>query len=268
MCSPLEIMEYDPDLANVLRELASGEMEPDDWIDWWERKSDWVASLIKRGQWLRLKPPQPGGFGPPCRCAFVSQSEACKLLDQWGVEYRLSDRYEEEWETHFREFCAQQEAERNERQKRFRPILKLLEPEFPRFARFLWRNLETIESMDVGASDEDLAVCQSSLNAALPAAYKRFLKYCRSVELGDTLRFGLPYTFVHESPAGPRLPTDGLLCFGDCWLEADGDQVLFGTSHADPPVFYYAHEIPELRQVASNFVEWVEGIPKWDSWEV
>jgi len=261
-------MDYDPDLANVLRQLATGEIEPDAWIDWWNRKNDWVATLINPGQWLRLKPPQPGGFGPSCRCAWVSQSEACKLLDHWGVEYKVSNRYKEEWETYFKEFCAQYEAKRKDRQKRFRPILKLLEADFPRFARFLRRNLETIEFMDVGASDEDIAAWESSLNAALPAAYKRFLNCCRSVELGDTLKFGLPHMFIHESPAGSKLPTDGLLCFGDCWLEADGDQVLFGEATADPPVFYYAHDVPELRQVARNFVEWVEGIPKWDSWEV
>ena len=114
----------------------------------------------------------------------------------------------------------------------------------------------------------ELAAFEVSLGVSLPDTYKRFLKCCRSVELGETLKLGLPHTFVHESPSGSELPTDGLLCFGECWLEGDGDQVLFGKRDGDPPVFYYAHEIPELRQVAGSFVEWVEGIPKWDSWEV
>ena len=192
----------------------------------------------------------------------------CKLLDKWGVEYSRSERYQKEWETQFEEYNAREKAKQKERQRRFRPILKLLEPRFPRFARFLRRNLEVVESMDAGAPDEEIAAWDSSLKAALPTTYKRFLNCCRSVELGDTLKFGLPHTFIHESPVGSTLPTDGLLCFGDCWLETDGDQVLFGRANADPPVFYYAHEIPELRQVATNFVEWVEGIPKWDSWEL
>lgn len=262
----LEIMEYDPDLANVLQQLANGETEPDEWIDWWSRKSDWVASLLNRGQWLRLKPPQPGGYGPACRCADKSQSGACKLLDEWGVEYELSDRYVEEWNAYFREYCAQQAAEQKARHERFRPVLKVLAPEFPRFVRFLRRNLDAIESMEAGASDEDIAAFESSLNAALPTTYKRFLACCRSVELGDTLKLGLSHTFVHEAPAESKLPTAGLLCFGDCSLEADGDQLLFEKSCDDPPVLYYAHEVPELRQVAKNFVEWVEGISKWDVW--
>ena len=190
------------------------------------------------------------------------------LLDTWGVEYKHSDRYEKEWEAYFEEYSAREDAKTKERQKRFRPILKLLEPDFPRFARFFRKNLEAIESMEAGASDEEIAAFEASLEAALPDAYKQFLKCCRSMGLGDTLKFGLPLTFVHKSPSGSELPTDGLLCFGECWLEGDGDQMLFGKGDADPPVFYYAHEVPELPQVAANFVEWVEGIPKWDSWEV
>ena len=260
-------MSYDPAFADILCRLANGEIEPDAWIEWWNRNSDWVAGVINRGHWLRLRPPQPGGFGPPCRCAFVSQAEACKLLDKWGVEYSRSDRYEQEWETHFKECCAQQEAQQKQRQRELHPILKLLAADFPRFVRFLRRSPEIVESMEPGASDEEIAKCESSLSAALPIPYKRFLNCCRSLKLGDTLKIGLPHMFVHEPPDGVELPTDGLLCFGECWLEADGDQVLFETSCIDPPVLYYAHNVPELRQVAGNFVEWVEGIPKWDCWK-
>jgi hypothetical protein len=39
-----------------------------------------------------------------------------------------------------------------------------------------------------------------------------------------------------------------MLCFGDFWLEGDGDQVLFDlinkSANDDPPVIYYAHEGP------------------------
>ena len=77
-------MQHDPEFVNVLQQLANGEMEPEEWVDWWNRKSEWVASVLNRGQWLRLKSSQPGAFGPACKCALVSQSEACALLDKWG----------------------------------------------------------------------------------------------------------------------------------------------------------------------------------------
>ena len=261
-------MDHHPDLARVLRQLVNGEFEADEWIEWWSRKSDWVATLINRGQWLRLKPPRPDGFGPSSRCACVSQLEARALLDQWGLEYTPSDCYQQEWEAYFEENCAQEQLNLKERQRRFRPVLKELEVDFPRFVRFLRRDFGRIESMDAGASDEEIASCESSLNVVLPSAYKRFVTCCRSIEIGDILKLGLPFTFVHESSTGTRLPTHGLLGFGECWLEGDGDQVLFGAADEDPPVLYYAHDVPELRHVARSFVEWIEAIPDWDSWQV
>ena len=86
-------------------------------------------------------------------------------------------------------------------------------------------------------------------------------------ELGDVLKFGLDFTFVHEPAEEVELPTPRLLCFGECWLEADGDQLLFGhttSAISEPPVLYYAHEgaPPKARPMAENFTKWTESIPK------
>lgn len=258
-------MNYDPDLAQVLCQLASGNLEADEWIAWWANNADRVADRIKRVQYLRLKPPKPGNFGPACRCASISQVEACKLLDDWGVTYVISDRYRSEWLSHFEADSKQEDAKGKERQKQFKPIIKTLESDFPKFARFLRRNMDTIELIAVPASDDEIAACESDLDVILPDMYKRFLQCCKAIELGDTLKIGLPYTTIHEFRRGKKLPTQSMLCFGDCWLEADGDYVFFGDSSCDPPIMYYAHEVPQLREVGSSFVDWIESISKWIS---
>ena len=31
-------MQQDPEFVNILRQLANGEIEPEEWVDWWNRK--------------------------------------------------------------------------------------------------------------------------------------------------------------------------------------------------------------------------------------
>lgn len=59
--------------------------------------------------------------------------------------------------------------------------------------------------------------------------------------------------------------SNGMLCFAEFFMEADGDQVLFDVrrpgADSEYPVMYYAHEAspPSVRQIAANFREWIEG---------
>lgn len=60
-------------------------------------------------------------------------------------------------------------------------------------------------------------------------------------------------------------PSQGMLCFGEFFMEADGDQVLFdvsgGLQHGEYPVMYYAHEScpPTVRKLADTFEQWLDG---------
>ncbi len=65
--------------------------------------------------------------------------------------------------------------------------------------------------------------------------------------------------------AGKSLPCEGMLCLGDFFLEADGDQVLFDLragAGEDPPVLYYAHAVPQVREIAPSFSAWVERLSR------
>ena len=53
-----------------------------------------------------------------------------------------------------------------------------------------------------------------------------------------------------------------MLCFAEYFAEADGDQVLFDTSHqsgGEFPVVYYAHERrpPVVRTLAPSFEQFI-----------
>lgn len=210
-----------PEFQCVLKQLVEGELEPEAWLKWWNEHGDEVKMLINHGQWLRLKPRSSRG-SPACRAASESQLEACKLLDEQGIDNRRSNRYRAEWETWFNNFRERCEQETKERQKACQPIIESLKPDFLKFADWLLRNTELIESVATGASQTEISAREETLKRPFPKNYKLFLNHCAEIDLGESLKLGLPYTFQHEY--------QNLISFGECWLEGDGDQVLFADA--------------------------------------
>jgi hypothetical protein len=58
--------------------------------------------------------------------------------------------------------------------------------------------------------------------------------------------------------------SQGMLCFAEFFMEADGDQVLFdvadGLVSGEYPIMYWAHEgpSPSLHKLADGFAEFME----------
>jgi hypothetical protein len=152
---------------------------------------------------------------------------------------------------------------------------------FPRFARAARRR--HLEHVLPGATAADVAVLEGQLGLLLPESYKRLLRCARGFWLmGGVIQFGPQHPFVHDFPplelltpqqrqvvalkGGPWPPaSQGMLCFAEFFMEADGDQVLFDTSGGlvggEYPIMYWAHEgrPPSVRQLAGSFGEFMEG---------
>lgn len=263
-------MQPNPELVQVLERLVVGEIAADDWISWWQTNACWVEGLLNRGQFLRLKPRQPGAHG-----ALMSQAAASELLTAWGIERTCSPKYRLECDKLLKQFLEEAAAERSKHVQRYLPIIKRIEPEYPRFAKFLKKHVKIIEHLGEPVEQAEIEALEGRLHVQLPPSYRAFLLRCRSVELGDSVKFGFPYTFIHNSTTNIDLPTQGMLCFGDCWLDGDGDQVLFGKQPTEcdggeSPVLYYSHESvgPKVRKMAVSFAAWIESIAKWSDFDV
>ena len=137
------------------------------------------------------------------------------------------------------------------------------------------------------ASDFDLTELQQQLGLVLPASYCQLMRIARGFTLfGDSIQFPSWFPVVHDFPDLESLtpghresigkkggkwppPTQGMLCFAEFWLEADGDQLLWDTTQGlvgeDYPVFYYSHgsRPPEVRKVAETFDELITGDFFW-----
>ena len=153
---------------------------------------------------------------------------------------------------------------------------------FPKFSALL-PNAEPENVLPLRSADE-IAELEQSLGVSLPDSYKQFLQTCGGLWiLGGAIQMGPNHPFFHRFPAYEELtdqqrsvvqqrggtwppPSQGMLCFAEYFLEADGDQVLFDVSggliNGEYPVFYYAHEESPARvtRVADSFAEWIENI--------
>ncbi len=151
---------------------------------------------------------------------------------------------------------------------------------FPRFARLAAdRELEQVLPPATAA---EIAALEQQLGLLLPESYKALLRCARGFWLvGGVVQFGPQHPFVHDFPpleslnpqqrqvvalkGGPWPPaSQGMLCFAEFFMDADGDQVLFDTGPGlvggEYPIMYWAHEgrPPSVRQLAANFGQFME----------
>jgi hypothetical protein len=155
-----------------------------------------------------------------------------------------------------------------------------LESDFPQFAALLPGAV--VEEVLPGLDLEGITELESRLGIPLPASYKQFLQRCNGLWLfGGAVQFGSQHPFFHDFPPLDSLspqqlkvvkqrggkwppPSQGMLCFAEYFLEADGDQVLFkvddGLVNGEYPVYYYAHEDSPTRvtRIADSFGDWIE----------
>ena len=171
-------------------------------------------------------------------------------------------------------------------------FLNALEQNFPVFAHKLRSRPDAdIENVQPPASDTDLAEIETSIGIQLPESYKSLLRCAREFWLlGGAIQFGFQHPFTHDFQPFDELtppqqqsvqrrsggvwppPSNGMLCFAEFFMEADGDQVLFdianGMVNGDYSVMYYAHEShpPSVRKLSDNFETFLNEFLDYEQW--
>jgi hypothetical protein len=157
-------------------------------------------------------------------------------------------------------------------------MIQGLEFRFPRFAAGLSRGLgDPVEEVLPATSPAEILEEEKLLGIPLPDSYKEFLQCTRGLWFwGGTAQLSEGHPFFHDFPSLEELtptqrrtlamkgnvwppPSQGMLCFAELFIEADGDQVLFDVSKGlvdgEYPVYYYAHEDhpPSVKQLTAGF---------------
>ena len=163
---------------------------------------------------------------------------------------------------------------------------------FPDFAAKLRARADAdIENIEPPATEDELNELESSLGIALPNSYKQFLRCSRGFWIfGGSIQFGTQHPFFHHFQTYDQLttqqqqvvqrksggkwppPSEGMLCFAEFFMEADGDQVLFdvanGMVDGEYPIMYYAHEYrpPMVRKLADDFPSFISAFLDYEEW--
>lgn len=151
---------------------------------------------------------------------------------------------------------------------------------FPRFAELAASRVP--EHVLAPATSSEVDAIEARAGVPLPNSYKQLLQITRGFWLmGGVVQFGTQHPFFHRFPAlekltlqqrsvvamkgGPWPPaSEGMLCFAEFFMEADGDQVLFDVSRGavdgEYPIMYWAHEgrPPSVRKVADSFAQFMD----------
>lgn len=247
----------------AIKDLAEGKLEPAAWVAWWNEHGAEVQASCLPGWSLRLKPRFGSSSEPDNGVAASSQGGAYYVLDALKIPYEPSPRYEQGSQEEFKAYRAAAAAKKAKLAEAYGPSIEVISKVFPKFARFLKKNPTEIELLDQGADETELNGLEHDLGLSVPTALRRWLRCTRSFRMGS-LEIGMTTIFLHQSKE-VELPSEGMLCIADYFLESDGDQVLFDLARHggdDPPVFYYAHYIPKVRKLASTFTGWIESLPR------
>ncbi|MBI5929701.1 MAG: SMI1/KNR4 family protein [Chloroflexi bacterium] len=142
-------------------------------------------------------------------------------------------------------------------------MLDCLKENFPNFWQRINNGELELYSFEPPRSEDKIKSIEEKL--PLPKSYKSFLRCASGIWLeGPYIRMYNGYPFFFDDPR-----FDDVVCFGEYFLEADGDNVMFDVSqgliNGEYPVYYYAHDFAHdpdrgLRKLADSFKEWIESL--------
>ena len=249
----------------ALRDLADGRFEREAWLAWWADHADAIAQACP-AEWIgRLKPRNLHDL--PSDALLSSQGGAVFILKQLNVPHESTRRYVELQMKEWDEYVKAAERQARAKAKQLAPQIARVTAEFPKFGAFLKRKAkDLVEEIQPPITDEQLAQREREAGGYLPRSYKRLLRAAGGLWVGTLDLRPHHVSFVDLQPEVPS-PSPRMFCFGEFWLEADGDQVMFAPDTLrddDPPVYHYAHAVPAVRPLARTFSEWLESLPR--SW--
>jgi hypothetical protein len=235
--------------------LAEGRVACADWLAWWQVHADELQRALLPGWFARLKPRH--GERSPNETLAAAIAGASYMLTALQIEHSPEQRFAQAAQAEREAAVAAIRQRNQQRQGSFQPAIKAIGVAHPKFARLLARRSDLITNLGPAATDIELQSVEASLGLMLPAALMALLRASRCIEL-EGFRISADLLFRHESS-----PSAGWLCFADYFLEADGDQMLFSPRDLpadDPPVYYYAHGVPEIRPLGTSFSAWLESL--------
>lgn len=239
-------MERENLIAKCLN-LAEGRETPESWRTWWDSHETELVELLSRADFLDLR---------PCRHEFAwvpvltSQKGAVRLLREWGVPFKASRVYRNQYWAELDAYVKGRERMRREKQKQLKARFPDLFADYPKFSRAMAQTLEENDEVKPGAAPEEIGQAEMALDFMLPPGVRQFFEHTSAVSLSGGIVIRLTELFA--------LTLGGIryCVLGEYWKEADGDLLLLRPG--EPAVWYYAHEQDKVIRLCRDMTELLE----------
>lgn len=230
-----------------LLDLAEGRETPESWRNWWDEHEPELEVLLKRGEFLKLK---------PCKHGFkwvvmlTSQKGAISILNNHGIEFKINQIYHERYLEELDNFCKEQKKIQQRKQKEFKDKHQELYMHYPKFSKALSNVLEPSDIIKSPATESQIYDYERFLGIDFPIKIKEFFLLTMGINISVGVVIELSDMFT--------LSIDGkkYCVLGEFWKEADGDQLLIQSG--DEIIYYYAHEQNKVKKLCNDFNELLE----------
>ena len=230
-----------------LLNLVEGWETPESWRGWWDEHESELETLLSRGEFLKLK---------PCKHDFKwvpilrSQKVALAILNNYGVEYQISNMYHEQYIKELDDFCNEQKKYKKRKQKEFEEKHNDLFVHYTRFSKALAKVLLPTDIIDFPATESQIYECEQRLGFILPTKVKEFFLLTKQINISIGVKIELLSMFTLS------VNEQKYCVLGEFWKEADGDQLLIQSDNET--IYYYAHEKNEVKKLCDDINELLE----------
>ena len=230
-----------------LLNLVEGWETPESWRGWWDEHEPELEILLSRGEFLKLK---------PCKHDFKwvpilrSQKVALAILNNYGIEYQVSNMYHEQYIKELDDFCNEQKKYKKRKQKEFEEKHNDLFVHYTRFSKALAKVLLPTDIIDSPATESQIYECEQRLGFILPTKVKEFFLLTKQINISIGVKIELLSMFTLS------VNEQKYCVLGEFWKEADGDQLLIQSDNET--IYYYAHEKNEVKKLCDDINELLE----------
>jgi hypothetical protein len=228
-------------LIETLKSLASCEIKPHEWREFWDSADERLSRELPRTDYLRIKPGWHEDETWAYEVMWQSQKGAVKYLQKCGVDFKVGDYYEKEQKRVCDGYYADMRQKKIELKRRLAEQNLKLAARYPKFFK------AAVAAFEIG---DKITPPSSSPRQILPRGLSELLCI-----VGEIVLDGINISSRDVGDA--ELSSQKWIFVGEYWLEADGDALLM--RHDDERVYYYAHEQQgKTRVLCKNIEELME----------
>jgi hypothetical protein len=241
-------MGMNKQVIDTFTDLATGELTPTEWLQWFEEHQNLVEITCGRTAFLKIK---PKGNLTCIGNAYAGQTAVVNWLTTQNINTEVSNIYQKAYEKEFNEFVKQEKQKDKLRQQYVKDNFAYLADFYPGFFKQLQKCFDTSNTIEKGRTLSEISEKELFLSIIFSPELITFFSAISKLRLeGIDIDFDTLSIEVFEEK--------NFLVLGEFWYYGDGDLLLYDLTNQQ--LFSYAHEYqpPKLIRLANSLSDLLE----------